>query len=85
MNPARETFFVSYCKPHACVSAKTLSRWTVVLLSAAGIDTTVWAPHATRSAAALHHRKQLSCIELHRLADWSLASGVFKMFYERYI
>ena len=45
--PGRSTLFVSYCKPIAQVTSKTLSRRVVTLLSA----------HASRSAASCFHAK----------------------------
>ena len=53
-------------------------------MSNAGIDTSVWAPHSSRSAAASYQRKQLNCIELLKLADWSAGGRVYQKFYERY-
>lgn len=87
LSPDRNSLFVSFCKPHACVSPKTLARWTISMLDLAGVDTSIWKSHACRSASALHHRtsRQLSCIEIHKLADWSLAGNIFKKFYERYL
>ena len=53
-------------------------------MSDAGIDTSVWAPHSSRSAAATYQRKQLNCSELLKLADWSAGGRVYQKFYERY-
>ena len=85
LNPDRKAFFVSYCTPFACVSTQTLTRWTLSTLQAADVDTNVWKSHAIRSASVLHHRRSLSVLQIHRLADWSTASGVFKTFYEKYL
>ena len=70
--PGRSTLFVSYCKPHAQVTSKILSRWVETLLS------------ASRSAASCFHAKQLSSIDIIKLGDWSASSNVFRKFYERY-
>ena len=51
----------------------------------AGLDTSVWASHSTRSAAAVYRSRELTCIQLLKLADWSLSGEVYKKFYERYI
>ena len=82
--PGRSTLFVSYCKPHAQVTSKTLSRWVVTLLSAAGVDTSVFKAHASRSAASCFHAKKLSSIDIIKLGDWSASTNVFRKFYERY-
>ena len=85
MNAERSTFFVSQRKPHNNVSPKTLSRWTADLLTEAGIDTSEFQPHATRSAAGVLLSKSLSSIELCKLADWSTVSGTYETFYKRYL
>lgn len=81
----RSSLFVSYKKPHSVVTAKTLSRWTCDLLSAAGVDTTLFQSHATRSAAGVLLSKTLSSIQLCKLANWSSTSGVYEKFYKRYL
>ena len=85
LNTTRSAFFVSYCTPFACVSTQSLTRWTIFLLEAAGVDTAVWKSHAMRSASALHHRRSLSVLQIHRRADWSTAGGVFRTFYEKFL
>ena len=81
----RETFFVSFCTPHACVTVQTLTRWILSLLEEAGVDTSKWKSHAVRSASALHHRRNLSVLQIQKLADWSATGGVFRTFYEKYL
>ena len=81
----QSSLFVSFCKPYAAVCAKTLSRWILLVMEAAGLDTSVWKAHSTRAASSRSKRKQLSCSELLKLADWSASSGVYKKYYERYI
>ena len=61
-----------------------MSRWIVDLLRIAGVDTSVFKAHASRSAASCFHAKQLSSIDIIKLGDWSASSNVFKKFYERY-
>ena len=85
MAPTSSFLFVSYCRPYATVSAKTLSRWILNVMEDAGLDISAWKPHSTRSAASRHQRKQLSCAELLKLANWSASGAVHKKFYERYI
>ena len=43
---------VSFIRPHASISRDTLSRWTMLMLKKAGVDTTLYGPHSTRGAAA---------------------------------
>ena len=56
-------------------------------LAAAGVDTALWGPQATRAAAAAHLRtsRNLSLAQLCKLVDWSQVSGVFEKFYNRYL
>ena len=81
----RSSFFVSFKKPHSAVTSKTLSRWISSLLTEAGVDTSLFQPHATRSAAGVLLRKSLSSIQLCKLADWSTSSGTYEKFYQRYL
>jgi integrase len=43
--------FISFCKPHKRVASDTVSRWIKSVMKAAGIDTTRYKPHSTRSAS----------------------------------
>ena len=83
--PERSALFVSYCRPHSAVTSKTLSRWTVTLLEAAGVNVNVFKAHASRAAASCFHTRQLSSTEIVKLGDWSTSSNVYRKFYERYI
>ena len=82
-----KSFFVSYAKPYKSVTSRTLARWLTKLLAASGVDTTQFAPHATRSASAAYSMEHLgmSVLDICRRADWSLKSGVFGRFYDRCI
>ena len=67
----RKTFFISYVKPHKSVTAKTLARWMKAVLSDAGVDPKLWAPHAVRSASSSHHStvRNLDLGQICHLAD----------------
>ena len=81
------SFFVALVKPHKSVPSQTLARWMKSTLTAAGVDSNVWKPHAVRSAAAAHLKvdKNLDLAAICRLADWSQASGTFLKFYQGYV
>ena len=81
----RSSYFVSFKKPYNVVTAKTLSRWICTLLSASGVDTSEFQSHATRSAAGVLLSKSMSSVQLCKLADWSLTSGTYEKFYQRYL
>jgi len=79
------SFFVTSIKPHGPASSKTLSRWTLSLLSSSGVDTTIFKSHSTRSASVAFMQRTLSNHEICKVADWSTTSGVYERFYQRYL
>lgn len=83
----KKSFFVSYVTPHKSVTSRTLSRWIKCVLASAGVDTSIWDPHAVRAASSAHHSgaRNLDLGQICRLADWSLRSGVFQKLYDRYV
>jgi len=85
LNPNATSFFVSLQKPHSGVTSQTLARWTTELLTAAGIDTSIFSPHATRSAAGALLSRKLTSVQICKLADWSTSSGVYEKFYNLYV
>ena len=80
-------FFVSFVKPHRSVTSKTLARWLKSVLTSAGVDSKLWAPHSVRSAASTHLTavKNLGLGQIYKLADWSMTSSIFLKFYQRYV
>ena len=76
------SFFVSYVKPHRSVTNKAQSQWIKCMLTSAGVDNKLWAPHAMRSASSV---KNLDLGQICHLADWSMTSNVFLKFYHRYV
>ena len=80
------SLFVSFASPFKSVHPKTLSRWISIVLTEGGVDTSQWKSHSVRSAGASHLRSSgLSAKQICNRADWSLCSGTYKRFYERYI
>ena len=75
--------FVSYGKPYKVVSSATLARWLKVVLSLAGIDTSIFKGHSFRGAST---SKVVSLgVPLDvilKAADWKNA-GTFAKFYQR--
>ena len=69
---SKNLLFLSYIKPHKPVSSSTSARWAKSVLSLAGIDTTIFKPHSTRSAtssAAFHAGVALT--DILEAADWT--------------
>ena len=81
------SFFISYVKPNMSVTARTLARWMQQILTKAGVNPDIWTPHSVRAAASSHHSMAylLDFGQICRLADWSMASGVFIKFYKWYV
>ena len=80
-------FFISFVKPHKSVKARTLARWMKQIMSVVGVDISMFASHAVRSASAAFMRDQMnfSVKEICAVANWSTKSGVFQKFYDRYV
>ena len=79
-------FFVSFVKPYKSVTAQNFARWVKEILTTAGIDPVIWLPHSVCAASSAHHAaKNLDLAQICKLADWSMASGVFVKFYGRYV
>ena len=75
--------FISFIKPHKAVSTATVARWIKSVLSAAGIDTSVFKPHSVRGAAVTHKYVQgVPVADILRMADWSNAN-TFRKYYLR--
>ena len=84
---AHENLFLTLNPPYMPVGSATLSRWLRDLLCLSGVDVGAFAPHSTRSASASYHKTEnnLSAAQICKLADWSNSSGVYKLFYERFV
>ena len=75
--------FISYTKPHRMVSSQTISRWIKTLLSAAGIDTSIYKPHSTRSATtSAASRANVPITHILNQAGWS-NERTFQQFYHK--
>ena len=77
--------FLSYIKPLKPVSSSTLARWAKSVLSLAGIDTTIFKQHSTRSAASsAAFNAGVALSDILEAADWTNES-TFTRFYKRTI
>ncbi len=74
---------VSYHKPHRPVKSCSISRWIKSVLQSAGIDTSIFKGHSTRSASTSKARSRgVPLEEVVKMADWS-GTSTFKRFYYR--
>ena len=63
---------ISHQKPFKAVSADTISRWLTTTLAKAGVDTSIFDAHSTRSATnsgARHHKISIKTIM--KSAGWA--------------
>jgi len=75
--------FISNLKPFQPVLPVTLAKWMLRIMSAAGIDTTHYKAHSSRSASASDmRRKGYSLAQIMEKADWTQAK-TFMKFYDR--
>ena len=62
---------ISYVPPHKQVKTSTVSRWVRAQLKEAGIDTTTFTSHSTRSSStSLAKQKGLNIEEIRKAAGW---------------
>ena len=75
--------FISFVKPYKHISRETISRWIRSVMETAGVDTQVFKPHSTRSAAT--SKAKAACVSVHDIlqtAGWS-PSRCFDLFYNK--
>ena len=76
---------ISFKSPHEPVTTSTIARWLRTLMEDAGIDTSKYKAHSTRSAATSKAKVQgLSTNQILQAANWSNA-GTFLRFYNKNI
>ena len=74
---------ISYIQPHKLVTKDSVARWCSDIMQMAGIDTSIFAPHSTRSAstsAAFHNGCPLKTIL--EAGGWS-NENTFSKFYNK--
>ena len=78
----KNPLFLSYIKPHGPVTSTTLARWVKSTLAQAGIDTTKFKGHSSRSASSAANEAGVALPDLMEAADWSTVS-TFTKFYHK--
>ena len=72
-----------HVKPNGPASKDTISRWLKQVMTAAGIDTSIFKPHSTRSAATSAAKvADVPLDEIMATAGWR-SSSVFAVFYNK--
>ncbi len=75
--------FISFQRPFRAVGSSSVARWIRTIMHAAGIDTSVFKPHSTRSAASSQaYQRGVSVPDILKTGDWASAT-TFQRFYNR--
>lgn len=73
---------ISYHRLHRPVKACSIARWIKSVMGNAGIDTTIFKGHSTRSASTSKARESgVSLEEVVKMADWSGPSTFIRFYY----
>ena len=85
-NDSKKTqLLISFKSPHEPVSTSTIARWLRTVMENAGINTTKYKAHSTRSAVTSKARsKGMSVQQIMHAANWSNAK-TFLRFYNKQI
>ena len=79
----RKHLFLGFSTPHNPVVTCTISRWLKELMSAAGIDTSVYIGHSVRGAATSKAKTLgLSSAQIIARANWSRVETFHKFYYK---
>ena len=74
---------ISYVKPHKPVVKDTVARWVTKIMQTAGIDTSIFAPHSTRSAStSAAFRQGCPMQTILKAGGWS-QEGTFLKYYNK--
>ena len=83
MDPAtNQQLLISYHRPHKPVQSYTIARWIKLFLGSAGIDTSTFKGHSTRSASTSKARAGgISLEDVLKMADWTGPSSFLRFYY----
>ena len=82
-NPESDRLLLSTVSPHKPVATSTISNWLKAVLKAAGIDTTVYTGHSTRSATTSKAKQAgISVADILNRASWAKANTFHKFYHK---
>ena len=83
VDPAtNQQLLISYHRPHKPVQSCTIARWIKSFLGSAGIDTSIFKGHSTRSASTSKARVGgISLEDVLKMADWTGPSSFLRFYY----
>uniref|UniRef100_A0A1X7VE33 Tyr recombinase domain-containing protein n=1 Tax=Amphimedon queenslandica TaxID=400682 RepID=A0A1X7VE33_AMPQE len=75
--------FISLIKPHNPVTSCTIARWLKQVMTAAGIDTSIFKAHSVRSAStSAASTAGVTTEDILNAADWSTESSFSRFYYK---
>ena len=81
--------FIQLRRPYKSVSLQTLARWIMSIMADAGVDTSLFHQHSTRSASAAWlgsgTNKKMSVAQICHQGQWSRATTTFRKFYHKIV
>ena len=80
--------FIQLRKPHKPVSSQTLAHLMTNIMADAGVDTSMFCQHSTRSASAAWLEtgiKKMSVVQIGRHAQWSNLTTTYRKFYHKVV
>ena len=80
--------FIQLRQPHKSVSSQTLARWITSMMADAGVDTSSFHQHSTRSALAAWLEtgtKKMSVAQICRNAQWSNLTTTYRKLYHKVV
>ena len=78
-----DQLLISFQKPHKAVSIDTVRRYLLTVLELSGIDTSIYKPHSTRSAATSKAKAKNVPIDSFLEAGMWSTESTFSKFYDR--
>ena len=80
--------FIQLRKPHKSVSSQTLARWMTNIMADAGVDTSMFCQHSTRSASAAwleSGTRKMSVAKICKQGQFSRLTTTYRKFYSRVV
>ena len=79
---SNQQLLISYHRPHKPVKSCSIARWIKSFLSSAGIDTSLFKGHSTRSASTSKAKVSgVSLEDVLKMADWAGPSSFLRFYY----
>ena len=80
--------FIQLMNPHKSMSAQTLAWWMTNIMTAAGVDDSMFKQHSTCGALSVWLEtgtKRMSVAQISRKAQWSSLTTIYRKFYHKVV